>query len=210
MTDRWFLTSFAQGRDYIREMRGMMDTFREHHPDVPAIIGENPIPTDGLDWANITKHKAAWLHDVRRANPDLGAMLWVDADARFRRPVAPPHNGPIAAMRYSRWCTGTVWFLEDTPLPFFTAWGEFCEGSDHDEAGLAKALEFFDIRPVALSRRVSSVCSETIHGFRKRLAHDSSIVHWNMSRVGIVDNWPPSEEVRKAALLPKPPPIIKP
>lgn len=87
---KWFLTCFAAGDEYVREMHHMVESFRIYHPDIPLVTGV--MPQVGGGWQSRSNFKAEWLARVLRGHADLGSALWVDADARFRRAIVPPSD----------------------------------------------------------------------------------------------------------------------
>jgi hypothetical protein len=195
----FFLTCFAVGDDYIEEMGHMVASFREHHPDVPVITGINP-PVTG-DWWEITKYKAVWLDDTWKAYSHLGDMLWVDADARIRKPIEiPAGDFTIAAKTYSRLATGTLLFRHN-PARLLAEWAIDCTNAKDDEEALITACRDLDINPHELPDTMTKLYSEP---------HEASIVHWNRSRtvdrshefggtgVPATPDWPPSEAERSA------------
>lgn len=200
----WFLTCFAQNESYIREMHGMLQTFHEHNPGAPAIVGFNPYPD--LPWAELTRCKAEWILDTWQKHQDRGAMLWVDADARFRRGVHPPaERYDIAAQYYADIAvTGTMWFQGPRVEKALECWvDELSPDDEGDEASFRRGCARAGVDVLPIPRDVSSICSSAVHGFKGALEFDSAIVHWNLSRstCGLVEDWPPTEEVRRTATV---------
>jgi hypothetical protein len=180
----WMLTSFATGPEYVEEMRNMLETFREHHPDVLAITGS-----------------------VRDRAGSRGDVLWVDADARFRRPIDVPEGAfDIGAQDYtknkSRISTGTMWVRRSTRAALLLErWLAFSSPGISNETTLAQVLRNTPAaRFYELPLSMTSPCSVNIRGWRGRLEHDSAIIHWNRSRhaLGLYKGaWPPPEDVRR-------------
>lgn len=202
MTDpKWFLTSFGVGDDYIEELHHMLASFRRFHPRVPVIVGENPVGSD-QSWGQITCYKAQWLADVYRAWKSLGDMVWIDADARIRKPIIPPDGDFVfGAKKYARWSTGTVWMRGDCQS-FLDEWSREALDAAFDEEALERALYSTRIEPYELPDELTSVCSLGIHKYKGRIERDSAIVHWNRSRLalGHLDEWPPTECEREEAM----------
>lgn len=200
----WFLTCFAQGADYVREMRGMVDSFRRFHPSVPVITAENPLGLSPLSWGELTGYKARWLFEVWKMWGDTGAMVWIDADARVRAPIEwEPDLPAVSAQLYpDGWATGTM-VLRPGCGPLLRRWSSISRDHATDQESFAEACTSCEVEPYDLPRSVSSVCSPIHNGqpepFSGTLWHDSAIVHWNMSRkvLGMIDDWPPTEEVRE-------------
>ncbi len=111
------VTCFGFGKAYQGAMAEMLATAREHHPAWSVVAGRStapdatfavegaadghlwrpPVPfeLDGSfnDWRRITRLKGWWLAEVWRRCPlpgDSGRrrILWIDADARCRSPIA--------------------------------------------------------------------------------------------------------------------------
>ncbi|MCP3882376.1 MAG: hypothetical protein GY701_28875 [Sulfitobacter sp.] len=198
----WFLTSFAVGDDYIEEMSNMVASFRKHHPEVPVITGIKPFTE--REWGPVTKCKPLWLLNVWKSFSHLGDMLWVDADARFRRTVQPREKDFTTSASYYGQppvaVTGTMWFRGNGATNFLTLWRALSLTDEHeiDEPSYRAACKMLQITPLEIPRAVSSVCSTTSRGYKGQLPHDSAIVHWNMSRkvVGGKEGWPPPEQER--------------
>ena len=201
----WFLTCFAAGAEYEREMDHMIESFRMYHPDIPVITGR--FPQDGRPWQRISNFKTKWLLRTRWQWPDLGSVLWVDADARFRRKIEPPKGAHVAAKRYgrqpSRVSTGTLWIGEGWQgTAFLNVWHEATRFTDISNEVTAEAV-LDDLPNVGYSELpdgFTSPCSLKKR-WNGKLLHDSAIVHWNMSRSVVEgqENWPPDEDTRRRA-----------
>lgn len=220
---KWILVSQAVGEDYVAEMRNMVATFHQHNPDVAVIT--RALRDDGQEWQYRSNLKVQWLIDVFGITDcDL---LWVDADARFRRKVELPQGGFVIGAQESskkrrrhprprvgpRVSTGTM-MIRRCPeaSSLLHQWLGATEDTGSNETGLARVLHevpmsfYYD-----LPRTLSSVCNIRIHNWNGRLEHDSAIVHWNRSRNVIgrelkaggervkEKDWPPSEHARRAA-----------
>jgi hypothetical protein len=208
---RWFLTSFAVGADYVQEMDGMLTSFREHNPGVPTVTGCDLIDRPQGDpysvWSGVTRYKAEWLRRTWGAWSHLGAMLWLDADARVRRPIQIPESaGPFALKTYDTPASGTMLF-RDGCESLLDEWEALAGDPAYttDELSLAEAMKRTGTIGYELPDSLSSVCSRTWRGYAGELQHDSAIVHWNRSRLklGKVPDWPPSESERAAANPPE-------
>lgn len=200
----WFLTSFAVGDEYVLELRGMMESFRKHHPIHGAIVEENPIPLD--EWGKITCYKPTWLRQVWSEWSHLGDMVWVDADARFRRPITPPDGDFIVGAKDyvtdkkvnpERISTGTLW-LKPGCEALLEKWEELSVDAVNDEESFTAALRSLGMKHFELPDEMTSPCSSIVDNYRGSLWRDSDIVHWNMSRkvVGPLRDWPPPEDER--------------
>ncbi len=220
---KWVLVSQAIGEDYVAEMRNMVETFHQHNPDVPVIT--RALRDDGSLWQGRSNRKVQWLIDVFSITDcDL---LWVDADARFRRKVELPEGRFVVGAQESgrhkrhrrldkignRLATGTMLIRRcgqtDTLL---RQWLDATEDTGSNETGLARVLRGKPLTVYCdLPRTFSSVCNTRSHNWDGKLQHDSAIVHWNRSRSVIgceaskggkrikEKNWPPPENVRRAA-----------
>ncbi len=201
---KWFVTSFAVGKDYQREMACMIESLRKFHPDVSVIAGSEPVESG--EWGDVTCYKAEWIRSVWNAFHDrLGDLVWIDADARIVKPIIPPfsddHPRCFGARNYwtnrrrNGWSTGTLW-LHGNVGQWIDRWCN-AKGKD-DEEMLTKVP---DIRFVELGDKMAGLCSKTPEGYGSAVIPDSSIIHWNMSRkkLGKVKNWPPSEKEREDA-----------
>jgi hypothetical protein len=182
----------------------MMESFREHHPDVKAHSAV--YPPAGRSWQELSNFKVEWLCKVRVMYP-WKSILWVDADARFRRPIVTP-DGDIGAKCYAsptptptaRISTGTLWISPAVTLDFLETWRDMPHGPiPSNEFTLSQTMALYPhLRYVELPDELTSVCN--LSGWDGMLEHDSAIVHWNRSRkeLGHVDDWPPSEDVRRS------------
>lgn len=153
---KWFLTNFAQGEDYIREQERMVLSFRVFHPDVPAVIVQNPLLDTDLEWGAITNYKPEYLLKVWRSFSDeLGAMVWVDADARFTKELElPEFDGPWAAQKHKRWASGTMIF-QNYPDPLLEAWAKQAGEGAFDEESLQWVIEESGHEPFNLPRTLT-------------------------------------------------------
>jgi len=221
---KWVLVSQSIGEGYVAEMGNMVATFHEYNPDVAAIT--RAMHGDGCEWQTRSNGKVQWLIDVFGITDcDL---LWVDADARFRRKVELPQGDfVVAAQDYSsnqlrrlrqpqsrvgsRVSTGTM-LIRRCPgtLSLLQGWLAATEDIGNNEVGLAEVLHKVPTSFYCeLPRTFSSVCSLRPH-WKGRLEYDSAIVHWNRSRMVVgtkakdgqtnkETDWPPPEHVRMAA-----------
>jgi len=198
----WFLTCFAVGDDYADEMHNMVASFRKVHPGKPVVTAVDPIPA-GQEWGRITNYKAEWCYRMYDEwHRKLGSMLWVDADARFRAAIPPP--GPrvkFAAKTYARLSSGTMWF-GDGAEDLLREWYLRAERHAKDEDSLIEAVRECGVEPVELRDTFTSVCNLG-HKWPGHLEHKSAIVHWNLSRKRMPEEypgWPPSEKERWEAM----------
>ena len=199
----WLLTCFAAGEAYEEEMSNMVASFQTHHPYVHALTGT--FAKGAREWHEISNFKMKWLCWIREAYPSP-SILWVDADARFRRAIKLPADSDVAAKCYgaysrtetTRISTGTLLLGPKADLEFLRAWRDMpFDDIPSNECTLGKALTLHpSLRYVELSDALTSVCN--LSGWNGKLEHDSAIVHWNRSRkeLGAVEDWPPSEEER--------------
>lgn len=220
---KWILVSQAVGEDYVVEMRNMVETFHQHNPDVAVIT--RALQDDGQDWQGRSNQKVQWLNDVFSITDcDL---LWVDADARFRKKVELPQGRFVVGGQESsknlvrrprprvgpRISTGTM-MIRRCPqaAELLRYWLAATEETGSNETGLARVLHRVPLSFYCdLPRTLSSVCNIRSHNWNGRLQHDSAIVHWNRSRSVIgcepspggervkEKDWPPPENVRMAA-----------
>ena len=220
---KWVLVSQAIGEDYVAEMRNMVETFHQHNSGVSAIT--RALRDDGQPWQLRSNEKVQWLIDVFGITDcDL---LWVDADARFRKKTDLPQGDFVVGAQESgrhkrrkptpvvgnRIATGTMLIRRGPQAAaLLRQWLTATEETGSNEAGLAKVLRespasfFYD-----LPRTFTSVCNARGHGWDGKLQYDSAIIHWNRSRsvIGIEKsrggelvkekNWPPPENVRMVA-----------
>ena len=196
---RFLLTCFAIGDDYAEEMRGMLASFERHQPGAPRVTGV--FPRDGYTWQEASNFKVEWLTRVKRAFPRAD-ILWVDADARFRRAVIPPPvTTHLGARNYAgdRVSTGTLWCSREVPVDFFDWWAD--SPGESNEHALQHVLQHYEVAYQELSDSMTSVVDIRQKGWDGTLEHDSAIVHWNRSRsvVGGLEDWPPPEETRRKA-----------
>jgi hypothetical protein len=206
----WFLTCQAVGQGYIEEMAHMVETFQMYHPTVPVIT--RAIAQEPNSWQQASNMKVEWLRQM--LNLDIGDVLWVDADARFRHAIEPPTEVfHIGAQDYTkvRWriSTGTTWLRQsDETKMLMDRWlvsmssREVANGEKTNEDVLADTLKQTPaVIYYELPTSMTSVCSVGDRDSRwdGTLEHDSAIVHWNRSRriLGNQMDWPPSEEVRR-------------
>jgi len=220
---KWVLVSQAIGEGYVAEMLNMVATFHQHNPDVPVIT--RSLRDDGLPWQGRSNRKVQWLIDVFGITDcDL---LWVDADARFRKKAELPQGDFVIGAQESgrhkrrkptpvvgnRIATGTMLIRRGpNAVALLRQWFTATEETGSNEVGLAKVLRespasfFYD-----LPRTFTSVCNARGHGWDGKLQYDSAIIHWNRSRSVVgwekgvggervkEKDWPPLEHVRMAA-----------
>lgn len=195
----WCMTSFAAGGAYVEELNYMEKSFRTHHPGVPIFIGF--LPSDA-PWQELSNRKVKWLQYVRRAFPHYGDLLWLDADARVRRPIELPSGIDIGGQIYKgdtgRIATGTMWIANtDAATAVLDAWADEVTPGESNEISLLRVLKRVPHVYGELPRSMTSPCSMTKHGYKGKLLCDPAIVHWNRSRKSLgVKGWPPPEEQR--------------
>lgn len=200
---QWYMTTFAVGEDYLAEMREMLQTFRHHHPTVPVVACEYPIQA-GPSWEQIVNFKAQWCRHIYRNFGHLGHLLWADVDLRFRRTVVPPTcEWIVSAKKFDKYTNGILWFrgcnMQASRL--LDEWVRRAETNfeDGDEGAFNEACEVLGIEPKQIPDSVYYPCSLSADDYEQRLAVDSAIVHWKMSRkvIGGDPDWPPPEDERK-------------